>query len=69
VRKVAEVEHGQDGQQRHDREHPPRAEAVGERADRDATQRSDDDWDRDQQCLLERGRAQLFTQGRAERGQ
>jgi hypothetical protein len=66
---VAQIKHGQDGEQRHDGEHAASAEAVGEGADRDAAEGPDDDRDGDQQCLLERGRAQLFAQGCAQRGQ
>ena len=69
VGEVPEVEHGQDGQQGHRREHPPRAEPVGERADRDPAERADQHRYGDQQRLLEGGQAELLTQRRAERRQ
>ena len=55
----AEEQHRHDGGERHQREHDPAAEPVGQRADRDPAQRADHDRHGDQQRLLERptGRA------------
>jgi hypothetical protein len=64
---VAEVEHRDDGQGGDRGEHPPRAEPVGEGADRDPPKRPDDHRDRHQQRLLERGQRQLLAQRRAQR--
>ena len=62
-------QHRHDGGQADEREHDPGAEPVGERADRDAAERADDDGHRDEQRLGGEAQAEAFLDARAERAE
>ena len=67
VADVTDEEHRQDRQRADQREHDARAEPVGERADRDASQRAHDDGDGHQQRRLDGAQIQPAREEGAQR--